>query len=193
MKRLFCAVKIAADDTIRETIGHFQQSLADERIKWVNPEILHLTLHFFGDTHSGSEEKIIQALRDAARRVEPFCIDVSGCGSFGPKRAPRVVWLGIRNAESLVQLHSKVQKRLQPLGLDTGKQPYVPHLTIGRIKGPVNQDVFVHLLKKYSDKHFSRQQIESMVLYQSILHKDGPEYRPVEIFTLQARNDEKSS
>ena len=65
MKRLFCAVHIDATDAVLEVLAQCKDRLQGERIRWVDPSNMHLTLKFFGDTPPRQEQDIIQALKGA--------------------------------------------------------------------------------------------------------------------------------
>ena len=55
MKRLFAAIKIHPSARFISVLNAISASLSHERIKWVEPENMHLTLKFFGET---AENKI---------------------------------------------------------------------------------------------------------------------------------------
>lgn len=185
MKRLFCAVKVQPNTEILDVIHHFREGLIGERIKWVNPDNLHLTLKFFGDTQSENETEIINAFRHAGKHVNNFSFELSGIGFFGSHRLPRVLWIGIKQPEALQLLYKEVNKYLKPLGYLPDKPQFVPHLTVARIKELKNTNAFHRLIIKHQNDRFGEQHIKSFELYQSILRPQGPEYRIVKAFDLQ--------
>ena len=50
MQRIFAAIKIVPDEELSKLIKRLQTALANEKIKWVEPWNLHITLKFFGET-----------------------------------------------------------------------------------------------------------------------------------------------
>lgn len=184
MKRLFCAVKIHITNEILDSIVLFQNELKDERIKWVNTDNLHLTLKFFGDTGAESEAEIINALNKAGEVMKAFSFNLAGLGYFGPRRSPRVLWIGIKQPAGLQILYKHINKYLTPLGYTPDKPNFVPHLTVGRIKDLKNINSFHNLLLTYEDKNYGAQHIDSFALYQSILRPQGPEYHVVKKWIL---------
>lgn len=184
MKRLFCAIKIPRSNALHEAMATFNEALAGERINWVDLDNLHLTLKFFGDTAPQMEQNIIRALGTASENVETFSFDLEGCGSFGPPKSPRVLWIGASRASGLVKLYDEVNKQLKPYGFEPEKANYVPHLTLGRIKSIQNLNLFKQMLIVYQNTHFGRIDISSFYLYQSKLTQEGPEYKVVEEFML---------
>jgi 2'-5' RNA ligase len=60
----------------------------------------------------------------------------------------------------------------------------VPHLTIARIKKLNSKKYFQSVVQRYKDFDSGEIAIESIFLYQSILHKEGPEYRVLQEYRL---------
>lgn len=178
MKRLFTAVHIPPTDAITETLDHFRAELEGERINWVSPANMHLTLKFFGDTPMRDELPIKKALETAGKEAEPFSFHINGCGVFGNPRMPRVIWLGIRHAAGLVALYDTINKHLKPLGHKPDKKVFVPHLTIARVKHLANHAGLEELLAGYEKEDFGKVTVNRFTLYQSILKPTGPTYVP---------------
>ncbi len=182
MKRLFCAVKITPTYHIENALHALQEALYSERINWVDPANMHITLKFFGNTPDNQQNKIITRLKDASRQIEAFSFDVAGCGSFGPPKLPRVIWFGISRSEGFKKLYNQINKNLQHLGYEPDKKEFVPHLTLGRIKNISQQNLLKQMLRSYKDSHFGQFRVDAFYLYQSILTPEGPEYKVIEEF-----------
>ncbi len=183
MKRLFCAIKIKPNEAIRDVLNTFREELYGERISWVDPGNLHITLKFFGDTPGKEEADIIGALEEAAARTNPFSFQLKGCGTFGNPGMPRVIWLGVHGAEGLKTLYHNVTLALEPLGhRQPDRKYFVPHLTAGRIKHLKDKDLLNDLLEEYDQLSFGRVAIDRCYLFQSILQPEGPEYRIIQGF-----------
>ncbi len=182
MKRLFCAIKIKPNEAIRDALNTFREELYGERINWVSPANLHITLKFFGDTPGKEEAGIIEVLEQASANANPFSFHLKGCGTFGNPRMPRVIWLGVHEAEGLKTLYHNVSRALVPLGHQPDRAFFVPHLTIGRIKHLDEKDVLNDLLAEYDRQAFGRVAIGGFYLFQSILRPEGPEYKIIREF-----------
>ena len=65
MKRIFIAVKVNPEETFLKMINSFKTALFTENIKWINPENIHITLAFLGDT----EEKLIKDINSMLDKV----------------------------------------------------------------------------------------------------------------------------
>ncbi|MFU8845056.1 MAG: 2'-5' RNA ligase family protein, partial [Bacteroidales bacterium] len=50
MKRLFAAIKVMPDEEFMRVFMTLKRDLKNEKIKWVDPENIHITLKFFGET-----------------------------------------------------------------------------------------------------------------------------------------------
>jgi 2'-5' RNA ligase len=94
MKRTFIAIKIHPGEKMQEILDYFKQSLSQEKIKWVDPGIMHITITFLGDT----DEKIIPSVSDAIKQISlnhpPFELIFRDAGIFRNLRDPRVIWIG---------------------------------------------------------------------------------------------------
>ncbi len=184
MKRLFCAIKIPSSNALYEAMATLNEALASERITWVDLQNLHLTLKFFGDTAPHKEQNISRALKNAVENTRAFSFDLDGCGSFGPPKSPRVLWIGASRASGLVKLYDEVNKQLKTYGFEPDKANFVPHLTLGRIKSIRNLNLFKQMLVVYQNTHFGHIDINSFYLYQSTLTSEGPIYKVLEEFEL---------
>ncbi len=184
MKRLFCAVKVTPNQAIRDTMEVFRRELDGEKISWVSPDNLHLTLKFFGDTPGHMQKKIVPALQNSAGECSGFSFRMESCGTFGNPRMPRVLWFGIKDADDLDYLYQTVNRQLEPLGYKPDKATFVPHLTIGRIKHLSDTGPLRELLASYENTEFGTTEVNAFYLIQSILRPQGPEYKFLNEFTL---------
>jgi len=173
MPRLFCAVKVFPLPPIHEIISRFRHELGGERIAWVDPGSLHITLKFFGDTPGHRIPAIGKALQRASAGIGPFSFDIRGCGTFGNPSRPRVIWLGTENTGELLRLYASVNRALAPLGYEPDRELFVPHLTIGRIKHIGDRRPLEELLGEYSDTHFGQAAIQAFYLFRSKLDPRG--------------------
>jgi len=191
MKRLFAAIKITPDIKFLEQIHALEEGLQHERIKWVENQNIHITLKFFGETDEKIIPGIVAALKNVSGSSSAFTFFLKNLGIFGSSYDPRVVWVGIEPYQELVNLMKKIQQELIPLGFGPDRQNLVPHLTLGRIKGLKDKQLFQRTIDRYSAISSSDLPAESFILYESILKKDGPTYTTLETFKLtKADNSE---
>ena len=139
MQTLRTFIAIELDQELRTTLTGIQARLRGavppRAVRWVQPEGIHLTLKFLGDTLSDKVEQVKSALAQAAEQVPAFTITVGGVGCFPDARRPRVVWVGVQEPSgSLARLWQAVESQVAPLGFPTEKRPFSPHLTLGRVQ-----------------------------------------------------------
>ena len=139
MQTLRTFIAIELDQELRTTLTGIQARLRGavppRAVRWVQPEGIHLTLKFLGDTLSDKVEQVKSALAQATEQVPAFTITVGGVGCFPDARRPRVVWVGVQEPSgSLARLWQAVESQVAPLGFPAEKRPFSPHLTLGRVQ-----------------------------------------------------------
>lgn len=138
MTRTFIALEMneGLQRHLSEIISQMAQALP--RLRWVDPSGIHLTLAFLGELDDTQLEKAVQATEIAAKQVSPFRYRLDKAGTFGPPRQPRVIWVGIDEPTgTLTRLHQILRGELELHGFQTETRPFSPHLTLSRIKAPL--------------------------------------------------------
>jgi 2'-5' RNA ligase len=179
MKRIFIAIKIYPDPSFKGFIKKLQAILEKEKIRWVNPHNLHLTLRFLGETNTELIPQISAELSNVALETKTFTINLTGVGVFRSVSYPRVLWVGIEKNEDLQELKNMVDYSLKNVGFAVEDKSYIPHLTLGRMKRINNRNMLRNLLKEYGEEKLQVLHAESMIFYESKLSEDGPEYIPI--------------
>lgn len=185
MKRLFIAIKVSPDKKFLDQIHSLEESLRHERIKWVEENNIHITLKFLGETEEKLIPGIIEALRNVALNTKPFSYCLQHLGIFGSSYNPRVVWVGIEPYQELVNLMKQTHQEMKPLGFDPDRQNLVPHLTLGRIKEIKDKQGFQRTIDKFRMLTSEQLPAKSIILFESILKKEGATYLALESFRLQ--------
>ena len=129
--RVFAAVQFAAQEKreIAEVSEALRPLVAAGRLS--RPELLHITLHFFGETPRGRFADIARAMEGAAARHRPFRMETSAPGMFGG--AGGVLWLGVgQGAAELLALQADLEKELIQQGFPVENRPFRAHITLGR-------------------------------------------------------------
>ena len=81
--------------------------------KWVPPENLHVTLVFLGAVPDERVPELISALDRVGGRHAPVTVSTSRGGSFGTKRHPRVLWVGLEGElEPLTRIFADVEEAM---------------------------------------------------------------------------------
>lgn len=183
MKRLFAAVKIPSAPPLVSLMENLKNDMAFHRINWVPTENIHVTLKFFGETREVAIPEICRVCSAATSGIYPFTVELSGLGIFGSCYDPRVIWTGMHAAEPLSLLAKNIAEGLKTIGIYPDRQNFVPHLTLGRVKKVTDLKFFQKTMEKYRDTKLYVCGIDKLILFESRLHRDGPEYLVVEEFS----------
>lgn len=184
MKRLFVAIKIQAEEPLSEVFHELKQALKHEKIKWVEPHNLHLTLKFFGETSEEKIPDITDVLKKASKEHQAFSFDISKIGIFGSRYNPKIIWAGIEHTDQLIQLDLSIKNELKNIGFFPDRQNFVPHLTLGRIKFLNDKDLFQAIISDFREEYFQSVRVSEILLLESTLSKRGPVYSVIETFLL---------
>src|SRR4029077_17189165 len=103
--RLFVAIKIPADvrSAIEGAHSCLRRELSGAAIRWTKIEQLHLTLKFLGNVDTGRVEALADALRTICLGFAPLRLRAGGVGSFPNLRRPRVLWVGVSDAQGQLE------------------------------------------------------------------------------------------
>jgi RNA 2',3'-cyclic 3'-phosphodiesterase len=184
MKRLFIAVRTTPDNNFTKLYSSLRNELAGESIKWMIPENIHLTLVFLGNTDEHRIPDIERILKSVCNRTQNFEISLKGFGVFKNISDPRVAWAGLYHSDKLATLQGLIAGALSEAGISIQDKPFVPHVTIGRIKGIKDQDRFKMTMLKYHITDIQRVQVKEVILFESILKEEGAVYKQVSAFSL---------
>ncbi|NVO01490.1 MAG: RNA 2',3'-cyclic phosphodiesterase [Bacteroidetes bacterium] len=185
MKRLFIAIKINPNDAYKNIHTSFKQNFKSDNITWVNLDVTHLTLKFLGETQENKIEEIDQILNKITLNFNSFELNVNNIGIFGSKYEPRVIWLGIEKSEHLENLVKAIFDQLETIGFTKDRQNFVPHLTLGRIKNIADKKAFQNQIDLFKNKEIQKIKVTEFHLYESILHKTGPQYFGLKSYILR--------
>lgn len=104
-------------------------------VKWVDPGGIHLTLKFLGNIPSKRVTEITEAMGKAVQGISPFRLEISGLGAFPSLKQARVLWVGIGGElDQLSTLQQNIDSVLAALGFAREERPFVPHLTLARVR-----------------------------------------------------------
>ncbi|PID94238.1 MAG: RNA 2',3'-cyclic phosphodiesterase [Bacteroidetes bacterium] len=174
--RLFIAIPIPSSGMASRLSAHFRGMLARESIVWTKPENYHLTLLFLGDIPEKYVSDILELMGAVAYDVDPFTLRVEKVGLFGSRYAPRVIWVGAQPTEILTTLHERLSKVMEEVGYVADRQNFVPHLTLGRIKKVADKKQLQRVLESQREALLYSGKVEEIVLYESVLSREGPIY-----------------
>lgn len=184
--RCFVAIEIPAP--IQALLKPVQARLQSEvrKASWTKPGNFHLTLKFLGDVHTEAVDAISEAVQNVAVTQKPFSIELGGVGAFPTLARPRVIWAGVKHGASTVSSLAKaVNRELKHLGFPTDNR-FHPHLTLGRLRTPVNLKPLKNLLHKYDTIDAAIVNVNEIIVMQSQLHPNGAIYTPLNVCQFSA-------
>jgi 2'-5' RNA ligase len=173
--RAFIALYLPTN--LKQYCGQLNQSYArqvpDRAVRWVKPEVMHLTLRFLGDTPEAKLPALQAALDQVAATHTRFALQLDRLGCFPNERRPRVIWAGMQgDTEAAAILKTALDAALNPLGWEKENQPFRAHLTLGRVKHSHRQIrlPFGAALEPIPIP------VDALHLVESELRPDGPRY-----------------
>lgn len=177
MARLFIAISLTEKQ--KDELAALQQRVRGylHGVSWVKPGGMHLTLKFLGETDLSRVELIGKVMDDAAGRRSPFDSVFGKSGVFPSIRRARVIWTGLLAGSEQVQiLAGSIDRSLSAKGFSAEKRSFRPHLTIGRIRGPVEENRVKRFLEEESSFKSSPARVKEITLYESELNPRGAIY-----------------
>jgi 2'-5' RNA ligase len=179
MKRTFVAIKIHPGEKMVEILDYFKHILSKEKIKWVDPQVMHITIAFLGDT----DERIIPSVSDIIKQTAlnhpSFELFFRSVGIFRNLHDPRVIWIGTETNQVLQGIKTELDNELSKFGFEKETREFRPHLTLGRIKYLKNRSALDDAIQLYKDQDVQKEQISELIYYESILKPEGPEYHSI--------------
>jgi 2'-5' RNA ligase len=178
--RTFLALPVKAGADLLEIRKELRYALEDERISWVDPTRFHVTLRFLGNTRIEDVERISRALKEDEFRPDARVVSMCSLGSFGPRKKPRVIWVGFDCEEWFKEVKEGVDELLEELGFPRQETPFTAHLTLGRVRSLRDPARYREVLQEMKTRICETVCFDRLVYYRSILGSDGPEYMPLE-------------
>ena len=180
--RLFIAVEIENTETLRRIINLRDELLTCSKggrgIKGVEDENIHLTIRFIGEVSEALLPSIINCLKPCGE-LKSFMMEVKGVGAFPSISRPRVIWVGVsKGSDELKMIRKIIDKCLNQI-IRPEPQEFVPHITIGRIKGSYDRMCLQNFLNTHVDEVIGESKVTRIILKRSILRPLGPEYHDV--------------
>lgn len=182
MKRLFAAIKIIPDDHFLKIYYRLLKQFEGERIKWVEPHNMHITLKFFGETAEERIADILPVIKKVSDAYHPFHFKLKGIGIFGSLYNPRLIWFGVENNDELKLVGNDLITRLDVAGFANDRQNFVPHLTVGRIRDLRHKRSFQSKIDQFKGLDIQNVHVDKICLFESKLTTSGPVYKEVAHF-----------
>jgi 2'-5' RNA ligase len=183
-RRLFLAIPLSTDirGRVAELSGRLQKGAHFTPLiaSWVPPENFHMTLHFLGSVPEDRVAQLEAQLRNLPSSARALRLSFCGLGYFPHPRAPKVLWLGVRQPpKELEQLVALTGRAITEAGVPLQHDNFHPHITLARFKSLKGTAAFVAMARSYEGAEAGTLEVETLMLMESCLGKGAPEYREV--------------
>jgi len=183
--RTFAAFEIPIE--MRRSVGQLCEAMrrrpGAEALRFVRPEILHLTGRFFGDLDRKRLDRARRAINSLKGAWDPPPdLTWDEIGAFPSPRRPQVIWLGVHDPTgALRDLAAEADRAIRVTGFGPADKPFVAHLTLARVaRGRPCPDL--ESLTAGLTPPGGPLTITSITLFESDLRgRNGPEYIPLEV------------
>ncbi len=173
--RLFLAV--ALTDEVRHGLAAFlNESTTGLPGRPTPPDNWHLTLRFLGSTGALLRDRVLELL-DEHLVVEPFTLGFTDLGGFPKPSRATVLWLGVgRGSDEVMRMAAVCEQAAISAGFEPEDRPFHPHLTLSRLRPPVNVEGIVERVGVFP----LRMEVDRVTLYRSHLGRDGARYEAID-------------
>jgi len=133
--RLFFAIELNKElrDALSKLIDELKHEPWGNRVRWVHPDNLHVTLRFLGTADPSLIAALAESTHKAIKKIKPFSLRLHNIRFFPSPTAPRAIAADIIPTAELFELAHSLEEVARSLGFPPETKPYLPHLTLGRI------------------------------------------------------------
>ena len=185
--RAFIAIELSP--AVRAELATLQKQLkaSGADVTWVAPGNIHLTLKFLGNISSEQVAAVTALLETTARQFARFSFKLGTLGVFPREQSPRVIWVAVREPRGIIpKIVSILEDELNQIGFAKEERDFTPHITIGRVKSPLNKIHLIDKLKTVTVAEPVTQEVTALTLFKSTLTPQGPLYQPLAEISLKA-------
>ncbi|MCI4360662.1 MAG: RNA 2',3'-cyclic phosphodiesterase [Thermoplasmata archaeon] len=157
-----------------------------EGVRIGSPEApAHLTAVFLGEVAAERVPAMTHRFAAALAPLPAFALELAGIGVFPSAARPRVIWIGVRTgATELAEIHRAIVGACHELAWAVEDRPFVPHLTLRRVRGPKDTQRARRWLEEYPTKEFGRARVAEVELKESFLGGGPVVHRTIARFPL---------
>lgn len=165
---------IALDESLRRhyavVIDGLKKKPTSQSVHWVKPENLHISLKFLGETNPAICTPLCERIEKQIEAINPFSLTLTNPVFFPSKQKPRVIAVAAQSSEELGELYNIINKITAEFGFQNESRPFLPHLTLGRIRDP--------LILPFEDLKIETKNmmVNEVIFDKSQLMPDGPLY-----------------
>jgi 2'-5' RNA ligase len=172
--RLFCGLSLAYE--VRRNLELLLEHLRPKAaLHWTPPANLHITTKFIGEwpEERGAELRETLTRLGAGRTIR---LAVRGLGWFPNPHHPRFLFAGVEKTAELEQLAADTARALTGVGIPEETKPYLPHVTLARIKGEPDLAPVRAAIASLPSADFGAYTAAKHLLYRSRVGPEGSVY-----------------
>jgi 2'-5' RNA ligase len=158
-----------------DAIGDLVDAATRRGFRWTRREQWHVTIQYFGRVDDA--DALVGALAAPLVAVPAPVVQLRGAGGFPTARRASVYWLGVADPDPLVVVHGAVMGAAGAFVRPRDRAPYVPHLTLARLKSPKKLNEEVEALAGIT--FGPPWTLEELTLFESETRRDGAVYREI--------------
>ena len=167
--RLFIAINPTHE--AQEQLAQYFKDLNNAR--WTPFYQLHLTIRFIGPFPAEKIDLLKSKLANI--NLPSFALKIDKLGFFSYKKDPTILWAGIKNNQSLINLRQKIDQELNLFNISLEKKEFHPHFTLARLKKTSLKTIQIYL-NKYNPLNMKEFSIKEFILYSSSLTPQGAQH-----------------
>jgi len=160
--------------------------------KWVRPELLHVTVAFFGAVPDARLDTLVAGLEAFTSVTRPFTLRLTGARAVPSQRRASMIWASLDgdvDAVSAVRDHA-----LAAAGCAADPRRFSPHVTLARARGVrrvhhVALQAADRILSEAGKTAVGTMSVPSLTVFSSTLDGSGPSYRPLSVIALSGGTD----
>ena len=175
MTRMFVAV-YPPKDAIEDLDSFLEPRREAGDFRWSPTAQIHMTLAFLVEVSDRVEDDLVDRLAQAARKRQAMTASIGGGGAFPRVDFAKVLWAGLQvdNGAELDLLAANCRAAAAKAGAAPSGERFSPHLTVARMRRPIEATKWVRLLDAYRGPSW---RIDEVALVESHLG-EGPNRQP---------------
>lgn len=182
--RVFAGIPL--QEEAKKEIGIWMDKNTYPSLKFVNPELLHITLFFFGELNQLEVEKLITSINNFKGAVVKASL--GGISFFPSYKKLKVCYIRVeQGSDKIAEIYRDFVLDIKELGYIPQGKKFVPHITFARRKKARKNAGNREDWSFFKNKNFNIKNLilDKLVLYRSVLKPDGPEYYPLKEILLR--------
>ena len=169
-------IALTLPEAVRHSLAALQDTLDASRadVRWVDAQQLHLTLKFLDDITDEQRQAVEALLVRIAQETPVLALSLEGVGAFPSMRAPRVVWVGVKEGQDdVTRLARAIEAASAALSVRRELRPFAAHVTLGRVRSSRHLSMLTRRLEQMTWQPPQPWTARAVTLYESRLGSSG--------------------